>query len=360
MISMFLELAALSLLPFVCLASVIPNSKLAISPTTYKWEDLHNLPVARQEHSVVKLNDKIYIIGGITSNVSFTTATENAPADIHPVRSVQVYDTKTRTWSDASPMPISLNHGNAATVNGKIYMLGGLSGTNMSSWNALPNSYVYDPTSDTWSELPSMPSNTARGGAAVGVYGSTIFIAGGMTKLVVVGGPQLSVATVTSFNTDTHKWNTALPPLPVERDHVGGAVIASTFYVTGGRDHGQNNTRNNTWTLDTLNPTAWVSKASMPTARGGMAVAAIGRYIFTFGGEGNSNDPFGVFNNTEIYDSDRDTWLIGEAMSIPRHGGGGVAVGDEIYIPGGGVFFGGGVTAVMTKFEPQREHLDIF
>jgi N-acetylneuraminic acid mutarotase len=336
-------------------AAATPCQKGPGSPAAYEWEDLPSLPFPRQEHSVARIGHKIYIIGGITSNVSFTVDTDFSAVEVRPVSDVHVYDIKAREWSDAAPMPISINHGNAAAVDGKIYMLGGLSGTNMSSWNALPNSYVYDPEDDSWAELPSMPSDTARGGAAIGVHKSSIFLAGGLTKLELFeGGEQLSVATVTSFDTKTQKWNTALPQLPGPRDHVGGAVIGSTFYVTGGRENGQENTHGDTWALALRRPKSWRDQASMPTARGGISTAAVGRYIFTFGGEGNPDLPTGVFDDVEVFDTKRGEWIVAEAMSVPRHGMGAVGFEGEVYVPGGGVLFGGGPVDMMTVFRPKR------
>ncbi len=176
-----------------------------------------------------------------------------------------------------------------------------------------------------------------------------------MTTLVLgEGGLQASVATVTSYNTRTDTWTTNYAPLPAPRDHVAGAVIGKTFYVTGGRDQGQRNSRNNTWALNlSKSSRGWVAKADMPTARGGPSSAAIGRYLFTFGGEGNPSDTVNrMFDNVEVFDSVRDEWYELGSMSIPRHGTGAVAIGGTLYVPGGGVRYGAGPTVAMSLFDP--------
>lgn len=325
-----------------------------ISPLDYEWHALPEIPSPRQEHSVSAVGDRVYIVGGITSNFSYTSASLHDPAELRPVKDVEFYDIKQRTWGSAAPLPVSINHGNIASVGGKIYLLGGLSGANMSTWNSLANSYVYDPSLDTWAEIAPMPEGAARGGAAVGVYGSTIILAGGLTKLDLTGNyDQLSVNVVSSYDTKTNKWSTSFPPLPGARDHVAGAVIGHTFYVTGGRDLGQYNTRNNTWALDLKSPSSWADKASMPTARGGLAGVAVRQYLFTFGGEGNPMDENGVFNNTEVYDSVNDSWLIGPPMSVPRHGTNAVAIGPDIFIPGGGILIAAGPVNASTIYRPK-------
>lgn len=175
-----------------------------------------------------------------------------------------------------------------------------------------------------------------------------------MTELQLTeGGLQASVATVTSYNTRTDMWNTSYPALPGERDHVAGAVIGHTFYVTGGRDHNQYNWKNNTWALDLTNVAAgWVEKAPMLTARGGLAYAAIGHELYTFGGEGNPNDPINmVFNNVEVYNTRSDSWRELTKMEIPRHGLGAAAIGNKIYVPGGGVRISPAPTSDFDVFE---------
>lgn len=338
----------------ITLVSATPYSDTRISPSDYEWHNLPDIPAPRQEQSIAALGDRIYIIGGITSNFSYTAATIHEPAELRPVSDVAFYDIKQRTWTSAAPLPVSINHGNVASVGGKLYLLGGLSGTNMSSWNGLPNSYVYDPDLDTWTEIAPLPEGSARGGAAVGVFGSTIFLAGGLSKLELTGSrEQATVNTVSSYDTETGTWSSSLPPLPGARDHVAGGVFGHTFYVTGGRDHGQFNVHNNTWALDLISPSSWIDKAPLPTARGGLAGVAVGRYLFTFGGEGNPMDQNGVFSDTEVYDSVKDSWWVGPPMSLPRHGTNAVAIGPDIFIPGGGILIGAGCVNASTVYKPK-------
>jgi N-acetylneuraminic acid mutarotase len=89
----------------------------------------------------------------------------------------------------------------------------------------------------------------------------------------------------------------------------------------------------------------------MPTARGGIAAAAVGTTIYTFGGEGNVVDGVNtVFDQVEAYDTRRDRWQRLAPMPIPRHGTAAVAVGGTIYIPGGGNRGGGSPMDVNDAF----------
>ncbi|KAH8695310.1 hypothetical protein BGW36DRAFT_382470 [Talaromyces proteolyticus] len=302
------------------------------------WVEL--APIARgprQEHGVAFAGDDVYIIGGVP----------RVPANPTTVPSLDwadAYSTKDDTWRVIAPIPTPMNHANAVGVNGKIYVLGGMTGDNY--WKAIPDCYEYDPKADVWTTLPSMPADQARGASALGVRGSNIYLGGGVILTNLTTTFQISVATVTTYNIDIQKWDT-LPDLPEARDHVGGAVIDGTFYVVGGRVNGNYNVRNTTFALDLDRPDSgearWVEKAPMPTARGGLATSYIDGVIYTFGGEGNPDlIPNGVYNATEAYNVATDTWARLQSMSLPRHGTNAVAIGSCNYSPGGGNVAGPG------------------
>ncbi len=63
------------------------------------------------------------------------------------------------------------------------------------------------------------------------------------------------------------------------------------------------------------------------------------------GGEGTNR----VYGQTEAYDPVRNTWESYAPMLTPRHGMGAVAVGDAIYVAGGGPQMGGGVKSAINE-----------
>ncbi|MFI6906440.1 Kelch repeat-containing protein [Nonomuraea sp. NPDC050394] len=294
----------------------------------------------RQEHSVAALGEKVYVLGGVLDGPGFPTTGR-----------AEAYDTRRGIWSEVAPLPVPMNHPNAVAAGGRIYVLGGLSGG--ASWQALPDSFVYEPRTNRWTRLPPVPASLARGSAAIGVRGTKIYLAGGMLTLQPgPGGLQDTVDTVSSYDVVTGRWE-KLPDLPQARDHVGGAVIGSTFYVVGGRDRGQVNVRDSVYALD-LRTRRWSERAPMPTARGGIAAAAVGAKIYTFGGEGrhDGTDPNTVFPDVEVYDTVRDRWRRLDPMPVPRHGTAAVTVGGTVYIPGGGTAGGGAPVDISDAFRP--------
>ncbi|KAI4858551.1 galactose oxidase [Hypoxylon rubiginosum] len=302
-----------------------------------------------QEQGTAATETHIYLLGGIPPDAN------NSQPAVPSTNTFEAYSFKERSWKSLTPIPKAFTHANAAAVYGKIYLLGGLTGDGVDKiWHATGDCFVYDIAKDEWTALAPMPDGQSRGSSAVGISGSTVYLAGGMERLEVFeNGAQTSLDIVTAYDTKAGTWTT-LPKLPAPRDHVGGAVIGRKFFVVGGRDHGQPNVRNTTWTLDLDAPSrGWAAHAEMPTARGGLSMGVIGeRYIATFGGEGNP-DPGsnGVYNETEVYDVKKDCWFKLAAMPHPRHGTVAASVHGRIYIPGGGVYIGAGPVDTFDAFE---------
>ncbi|GGR70984.1 hypothetical protein GCM10010252_06550 [Streptomyces aureoverticillatus] len=192
-------------------------------------------------------------------------------------------------------------------------------------------------------------------GAAVSHSSRTkVYLAGGMRSLAPVpGGLQDTVDTVSSYDVKTGAWD-SLPRLPEARDHVGGAVVGGSLYVLGGRDGGQENVRGQVYALDLARPRRWGERAPMPTPRGGIAAAAVGTRVHTFGGEGNpAEGSHGVFGETEAYDTVRDRWYVLAPMPVPRHGTAAAAVSGTIHIPGGGTVHGGAPVDTHDAYRPR-------
>jgi hypothetical protein len=90
----------------------------------------------------------------------------------------------------------------------------------------------------------------------------------------------------------------------------------------------------------------------MPTARGGLAAAAVLGRLFAFGGEGNDADPRGIFRETEAWDGAADRWGRLADMPTPRHGMAAATMGEVIWVPGGATRAGFGVSGANEAFTP--------
>ncbi|EER38446.1 kelch repeat protein [Histoplasma capsulatum var. duboisii H88] len=309
------------------------------------WKSLAPLPIPIRAYTTVLLNpSQLATIGGGLAG--------NATTD-----PLLLYDIPHDSWSVRSSAPLPLIYPNAASINGKIYLLGGVLNEPIQRYSAVADCWVYDLYQDEWTPIEPMPQAEARGRAAVGVdrESGVIYLAGGIQS-----AREEALDIVSAYDTVRGQW-VSLPPrarrMPAPRDHAGGVTVGRKLYVVGGRDGGV--LKDTVFVLDLDNlRSGWIEEdgaaVRMPTARAGLAVVVLGEKIYTFGGEGGE----GVFNQTEVFDVDKQVWEGLGAMAKPRHGISAVGRrgwngdGDVIYIPGGNVAEGGHATSYFDAFYP--------
>lgn len=100
----------------------------------------------------------------------------------------------------------------------------------------------------------------------------------------------------------------------------------------------------------------------MPTTRGGLNGGAVGTKFYVFGGEGNPDSSTGVFNQSEVFDTESQEWTELKPMQVPRHGTQAAAVGGLVYVPGGGLQQDGKKVVVdgVTTFQHPTAHFDAY
>ena len=285
-----------------------------LTPT---WETRADLLNANSEMSVAQLNGKVYVLGGYPSNrIS--------------VKTVQVYDPGTNEWTFGTPLPVALNHTVAASVGGKIYLIGGQESAG-GSGPFVNTVYEFDPLTNEWTSKAPMP--TARSSGAAAVINGLIYVAGGRPPR----GNDFAV-----YNPAENEW-TELPDMPTQRNHLAVAGIGGKVFVAGGR-FGAGFSSELTNILEMYDPATnqWTTKTPMPTIRSGVNGIAANGCFYVFGGEGNDDDEHGLFEEVEVYHPGTDSWEQLEPFPVPVHGVTGAAFIDGyIYLAGGGVSEGG-------------------
>ena len=279
------------------------------------------MPTPRLELGVVALEEKIYAIGGFNLD-------GNEAIDV-----VEVYDTKTDTWTTVSPLPNKLHHLAAATYDGKIYVVGGYEYTLplIHAWQGKNYLFIYDPTSDTWVRGADMP--TERGALTAQFIDGKLYAVGGNNAMSRGIGSLIYEKITYPINevydpvTDSWEQKTRMP---TPRDHTASAVIDGKLYVIGGRealDRGKSYSVNEVY--DPKSDT-WSILEPLPTKRSGFTASVLNNTIFVFGGETDER----VFNENLQY-VPGEGWIRHANMTIPRHGLGSATVGDKIYLIGG-------------------------
>jgi N-acetylneuraminic acid mutarotase len=199
-------------------------------PAADSWKSLAPLPGKRGSALAAEVGGKIYVIGGATtadgSKDPFFTFF--GPSKV--LATNDVYDPATNKWESRTPMSVARNHAFGAAVNGKIYVIGGRTG-HAFILSATNTDVVeeYNPVSNSWS-APKERMPTARSGGASGTDGRRIYVAGGeVTTTELVG----AFRAIEAYDTVTNSWMT-LPPMPMPRHGVAGAVIGNRFHLVSG------------------------------------------------------------------------------------------------------------------------------
>src|SRR6185436_16044280 len=199
-------------------------------PVADSWKALAPLPGKRGSAVAVEAFGKIHVIGGATavagSKAPFFTFM--GPCDV--LSANLVYDPATDKWESRKPMSVPRNHTYAAAVNNKIYVIGGRTGhgfiMSASNTDAVEE---YDPATDMWS-VPKERMPTPRSGGACGTDGHRIYVAGGeVTTKQLVG----AFRAIEAYDPAINSWMT-LPPMPMPRNGLAGAVIGNRFYLASG------------------------------------------------------------------------------------------------------------------------------
>jgi N-acetylneuraminic acid mutarotase len=290
-------------------------------PSSGTWTTAAPAPTKRTEVAAAALRGRIYLVGGFEqpglSNVLHLAIT---PA-------VDAYDPATDRWAGLASLPVGLHHAGIGAVEGHLYVIGGYKQSGLSVWQPVATVYAYDPAADTWMERASMP--TARGALAVAVYEGQLYAIGGYDGKANSGAVEV-------YDPEKDRWTTRAP-LPTPRDHLAAAVASGKVYAVGGRLKGDY--RRNLSVVEAYDPGAdrWTRVADLPTARSGITAAEIDGTIYVFGGESAE----GTFHENEAYDPARDVWHAMASMPTARHGLGSAVVQGRIHVISGGPSPGG-------------------
>ncbi|QNU65917.1 hypothetical protein EHE19_013600 [Ruminiclostridium herbifermentans] len=254
--------------------------------TVYKnpnaWTKMSDMFIPKTSAASVNVNNKIYVLGGITKGNIAT-------------KSIEIYDPLTNSWTKSNDMTGERHGMAAASIGEKIYVFGGKTGTNV-----LATSEVYDTKTGTWTTLPNMPTprfNTA----AISVNG----------KIYVIGGYNGNkyIDAVEEYDPATNQW-TVKQKMPTKRSIHELAAIDNTIYVIGG----YNGNYLNIVEAYNISEDLWVQKQSMNTARRSLGVEVVGGMIYAVGGINQS----GELKKLEVYDPTTDTWTDKLDMPTPR------------------------------------------
>jgi N-acetylneuraminic acid mutarotase len=193
-----------------------------------------------------------------------------------------------------------------------------------------------------WTELAPMP--TARQEVAVAAVGGRVWVIGGFAANAE------PVATVETYDPALNLWETRAS-LPVAVHHAAAAAVGERLFVIGGYTGGRIR-----WTASDavyeFVPTreAWEPRASLPTPRGGLAVAVLNGRVHALGGSGER-----VSNAHEVYDPAANRWSAANAMPTARDHLAAVAFQNHVWALGGRASFVGEQFANVEIYDPATD-----
>lgn len=288
--------------------SVLPGSSLTPAGPPMTWALKNPMPTPRTEFGVATVNNKIYAIGGYSGSV---------------LRTVEEYDPATDTWTRKADMPTPRRQLIVVSVNNKIYAIGG------ANFSSDPNNLIYsysteeyNPATDTWVSKASMPTggtvNTVLGNRFIGgaVANGKIYVAAHNNP-----GTLSPITHALEYDPATNVWaSKTQPPFSYTRYTV--ASLHNKVYALS--DIGE---------LAEYDPLKdnWIIRPPLSTPRFRTGLASVGGKLFSIGGGRNALP----VSTVEEYDPETQNWALRASMASPRVS---VAVGEalgKLYAIGG-------------------------
>lgn len=250
-----------------------------------------SIPYARGHLTSQVYNDKIYVIGGMDESDNVTNR-------------LDIYDTKTDTWSEGSPMITSRFSMTSELFEDKIYVIGGAVDYDV----PVPNVEIYDIKTDTWVSGANMLPDCDYDYLSSVVYGGKIYC-------ITTGNIQV-------YDIKSDSWS-LLSTIPTARNAMECELYNGKIYCIGGFSFGN---RVDTVEIYDIKTNTWSTGANMPTPKNIFASELYGGKIYTIGGYNA-----GSLDKVEIYDISSNTWSSGPTMLSGRSELETARVGNKIY-----------------------------
>lgn len=211
-------------------------------------------------------------------------------------------------WSGGPAMPVGRTEPGSAIADGKLFVFGGYSGR----WQPSSRSDVYDPQTNTWSQIADLPKPVNHIDPAVN--GKDIYIAGGYIGKEP-SGQIYATNDVWKYNIDANAWF-PMPALPEARASGGLAVVDGKLHFFGGADINRQD-QGNHWTLDLNGGTSWTATATFPNPRTHMGTVVLGDKIYAIGGQHDVDDNLVTQSSVHVWDpANPSEWR--EVASLPK------------------------------------------
>ena len=182
-----------------------------------------SLPESRGSGGLAIVGRKLHFIGGLTKDRN-TCSPKHWTLDL-------TKGAKSK-WREAKPMTKGRCHFGTVTMDGKIYVIGGMYHHDRGQAD-LPLVDIYDPKTDSWTKGKNLPVGHTHAEGATFVHQKRIYFMGGMARL----GRRRWIDNQITVSTPTGGWK-HVASLPRRLSAAAAGVIGDKLYIAGGSLNG--------------------------------------------------------------------------------------------------------------------------
>ena len=296
--------------------------------TAFTWATKASNPLVRFEAIGGAAAGKLYQFAGYYTCCSQILATAECDA----------YDPVTDQWSSIASIPQPISHSGQVVdaddpSNMTFWLAGGFLGNDPGP--STTEVWKYSINNNTWSAGPPLPA--PRGGGVLVKIGRELHYYGGSVRTNGVWRADygthwaLDLDGGTAWRTTT-KSGQLLAPMPNPRNHLGGTELNGKLYAIGGQHLGQQNTTNQT-EVDVYDPTTntWSQTTPLPVATGHITANVFVRngHIVVTAGRGQNGV---MLANVLDYDPSTATWTQLPSLPSGRQSPVSGLVGNQIVV----------------------------
>jgi len=228
----------------------------------------------------------------------------------------QRYDPASDTWVEVASMPTARHSLKAVELDGYIYAIGG------HVFNSRRENERYDPTTNSWQSLAAKP--TAVSGLGVTAFGGKIYTFGGNRY-----GSWQSVIEV--YDPGANTWRSA-GNMPEAGEPWDAVAIGDRIYLAGGNGFAsEGGTASHLWAYDPISGTWDTNLPTLNVARSSPELVSVNNTLFAIGGSSDG----GPLSSVECWSPGDSSWTLCESLNVARVGHETAAIGQTIYAFGG-------------------------
>jgi len=285
-----------------------------------KWSELQHMEIARSHAPVVTYKNKLYVFGG-------------GGPDFKSLSSCVCFDPSSNQWNDLADMPTNRSGTAAFLIDDKIYIIGGGYKKPDGNFQFLKTVEVYDPETNTWSTAPDMLQ--PHDYPAATIIDKTIYIIGGHHPEACLGGPKTDPGFdfCERWSPGEDKWE-QVANLPTPRFAASALTRDNKIYTSGGvafTPEGFNNfnffetylPEENRWYRD--------ESITLPWEAAGQGMCNVNENFFFMGGYSTDN----IHPRASVNLAENNKWQPLPDMPKPRAAMGVANINNTIYLVGG-------------------------